>query len=156
MQIPVTIRSVSTVDFIAGIAQNAADTANLPIPQVSQGAPGGGGVFTVNSCVIQSVENLAWEIWLFGKNTFEEAAIDNEFFLGSWTFTALAGLRIGSAGFYHYFVSDLQIPYRDLDASGTTKANLHIALINRSASAKTAGAGGAIVVQIGGFMNLPG
>lgn len=153
MQVPITIRSVSTVHFIGAIVQNAGEPANLPIP--ANLSTGGDGRMTLQTITVLSMENLAWELWFFGRNTFESGAgavIDTQIFLGSWTFTTVMGLRRASTGFYHYDINDLQMPYADLDNLG----QLHTILINRSAAAKTAGAPGAVVVQVGGVVTLSG
>lgn len=125
-----------TVDFTGAIVQNASAQANI-----------GFGVLSpcrIRGWVILSVENLAWELWLFGKSTFRTGAVATEAFRGRWSFAAGDGLQVGATGLYAYYIDGLDSPYLDEDAA----QKLHLLLVNRSAAAKTSGANGALKIGV--------
>lgn len=136
------VRSDKDDHFTGEILQNAAEEENIEVPQALQGMNG-----TVRAIVravnIISDENLAWELWFFQNDLFQESNLDNDRFTGKYTFAAADAVRIGGTGAYYYYKDTLAIPYEDLDKTG----ELHVALVNRSAGAKTAGAAGEVVVE---------
>jgi len=139
-------RTDSGVDFLAALAQNAAIFANLALP-------GGIGIapFWVQSLEIISVENLAWELWFFNRTTTAVPADpDDDGFRGRWSFQAADGVRIGGAGTYHYAIDGLAIPVEcsDYRLHPGSYAELHMALVNRSAAGKSADGAGAIMIQL--------
>lgn len=135
------VRSDKDVHFVGAIAQNASEEANISLPSALDGIKGNARS-RIRSIIIESDENLAWELWFFGKDLFQESDLDLDYFLGSVTFATGDGLRIGGAGQYCYYREDLDLAYEDFDNSG----ELHVALVNRSAASKTAGASGEVVV----------
>ena len=137
-----TIRSVSTVDFTAACVQNAGIAANLTLPLPL--AHLGGGLLILRRFSIVSVQNLAWEGWVFGKSTGATGNCDTERFLGKWTFAASDGSQMAGAGLYHYTKDGLIIPYQDAGGTG----QLHLYLVNLSATAKNAGVTGGVVVIV--------
>lgn len=144
MQYPATflVTSNPAVDFLAGCAQDAGIAADLPVPKAV--ARQGDVSAAIWGITILSVQNLAWEVWAFARDTGPSGVIATEAFLGRWTFSTADAVRVAGAGLYHYSKMGLDIPYRDLDLSG----ELHLLLVNRSAAAKNANATGAVKVTI--------
>lgn len=137
----VVAKTVSTRDFVATLAQNAAIFLSLDVNQLGLGI----NVDAILSAVqITSVENLLWELWFFRSNAGNTGDPDTSVALGYVAFTLAQGLRIGGAGLYQYYVDTLNIALLDAQATG----KIHMALINRSAGAKTAGVAGGIRVQL--------
>ena len=81
-----------------------------------------------------------------GRPGLEVAVLDLDTFLDYFNFPTTSGKQLGgTAQFYYASVSNnVAIPYRDNDKT----SKLHISLVNRSATAKNAGATGEIVVKI--------
>lgn len=145
------VRTVSTVQFTDALIQNAAEVENFTPESLAAGGAGAGlsaGKHMrsiLRELRILSVQNLAWEIELYGSATgIGGATIAAELFLGRWSFLAADGLRATGDTFYKYFIP-MQLYYQDMDNVG----QIHVRLINRDAVAKIAGAGGAIVVELG-------
>lgn len=136
------VKTVSTVDYLPALAQNAGANANITLAGALAGVNGNSRVRLKNISII-SVENLSWEIWFFTANTFQ-TTIDADTFLGFWSFAASDAKRIAATGLYYYYVEDLDVPYLDTDNTG----KLHMTLVNRSAASKTANAGGAITIKV--------
>lgn len=136
----------SVTQFTATIAQNAGIdldlTMSTPNPVALAGI-NGDCRGQLRSLSIASVENLAWEVWLWSSTTHGTAAASTVSMIGRWTFVAADGVRIGGAGDYYYYVDGLDVPVWDADHTG----KLHITLVNRSAASKSADAAGAIVVK---------
>lgn len=142
MQYPATflVSSDPAVDFVAACAQNAGIAANLVVPKSV--ARQGDVSASLWGLIILSVQNLAWEVWVFGRDTVNSGVIGSEVFLGRWTFATSDAVQIAGTGLYHYAKSGLDIPYRDYDLSG----ELHLVLVNRSAAAKNATTTGAVKI----------
>lgn len=139
-------------DFTAAIVQDAAAYADLLLPgSVSAGRTARARIKCLS---IQSVENVAWEIWFFRKQRTGAEVITDVAFAGFWSFAAADAVQIGGAGLYYYYVDGLDIPYsnEDLlpngrpDEDGQRKY-LHLALIPRGAG-KSAAAAGEIRIQV--------
>ena len=149
-----TVRSDKDTHFTGEIVQHAGEKENLVMPGSL------GGRSRIVGVRIISDENLAWEPNIFGSDAFEGGApgadLDTDSFLGRHAFAVGDGLQIAATGPYYYFVSDLDIPYRDGDHPGpsgvSASPELHVWLVNRSAGAKTAGAAGEIMVE---FLLVP-
>lgn len=135
-------RTVRTRDFIGSLAQNAAATANVQVP----GNVKGPAKHRLKSIVVISAENLAWELQFFASANFKQPGnIDNDLFLGYYLFATNNAVQWSGAGYFYYYIAGLDIPIEDADNTGA----LHIALVNRSAAAKTAGALGEMVIVLG-------
>lgn len=135
------IRSDKDVDFIGAIVQNAKEDANLTGLPMNK-------VF-IKGISLQSKEARDYLVSYWSKDTFEDTDLDVDTFI-DWTRFNLAGtsgidvMRIAGANQFYGSVTGLNIPYEDKDASN----ELHISLLNLSASAKTAGAAGEVVVEV--------
>lgn len=138
-----TLRSQAETNFTGALVQNAAATANLVVP-VNLTSLGLQTRARIQSVAILSAQNLAWEVWFFGRDLFQESDIDADTFLGRVAFVANDGSRIAAAGAYYYFAAPSGILYQDQDNT----REIHVMLINRSAGAKDAGAAGEISVAI--------
>lgn len=130
------IQTDKDTQFTDGLAQNAAENENLVGLNGDEGA--------IEDITIISTENLAWELQFYATDGFRNADMDLTRYLGSVRFAAGDGIQVAGAGPYYYDIHNLGIPIIDSDAS----LELHVTLVNRSAAAKTAGAGGAMSVAI--------
>lgn len=154
----VNVRTNPATQFTGALAQNAALTENLRIPQGTEvaglGFADGGigsGKSRVRSILIQSVENLDWEVWIWATDAFNVSTSDPalNFPLGYALLAGSTAKRIGGAGLYYYFLSGLDIPLQDEDVITNNGPNeIHLMLVNRAAASKTAGAGGAIRIDL--------
>src|SRR5712691_6439594 len=130
--------------FIGSLAQNAAIAEDLTLG----GALGAGGVTAarLRSMALVSSDNLAWEIQVFGSHDGPNIDPNQDTFRGRWSFATTDAVQIGSL--WYYYIDGLDIPYRDTDlaqhtGAGVNVPQLHLRLVNRSATAKTAyGVGG--------------
>ncbi|SRR6266487_212903 len=155
MNVVLPVRTVSTVHFTGAIAAaGAAATAHLTVASgaVPEGLAAGRTVRSrLKAIRIVSVQLLPWEVQLFHKATgIGGAVIDNETFIGTWAFAGSGTPGDGSQAtgdtFYYYYTDGLDVPYEDLNLTG----QVHLRLINRhAATAKIAGASGAIVIELG-------
>lgn len=135
------------------LAQNAALYLDLLLPQsVTAGRTARSRIHMIS---IESVENLAWELWFFRRARTGAETIGDSQFQGKWTFATGDAVRIGGAGLYYYYIDGLDIPYEVTDVlpdgqpdDADQRRFLHMALINRSAAGKSAGDAGAIRVQV--------
>lgn len=138
----VLAKTVATRDFLGAIAQNAAAFLSLDVKALSVGENVDAILKSVH---IVSVEDLDWELWFFrtsgaaGNST--DPDVNSAYGVAVLPSTAV---RIGAAGLYHFYLEDLDIPL--LDSERTSK--IHMALINRAAAGKTAGAAGAVRVAL--------
>lgn len=135
-------RTVSTRDFLEALAQDAASIATIQLPD----AIGGSGTSRaiIRHLTILSVQNLAWEVVLYRRSSFHQADIDSYSILSRMRFTATDGVLIPGSGFYAYLSNNVDLPYADDDRLG----RLYLMLINHSAGAKSAGAAGAVVLEL--------
>lgn len=132
----------STAQFRGSLAQNVGANLDLTVPGALAGIQGNcrGGLC---SLTIISVENLAWELWLWESTTHGTVVLGTTSVIGRWTFVAGDGIQIAGAGDYYYYVDGLNVPVVDSDNSG----KLHLTLVNRSVASKSAGDSGAIQVR---------
>ncbi len=132
------VRSDKDVDFTGAIAQNdhaTADIAALPT-----------NVGVIESISFTAEENLDWEIHFWTASSFDDANLDADSWIEYVAFAIADGVSIANAipGTFRYAATGLSIPYRDTDGTNT----LHVSLVPRSA-AKTAGAAGEVVLDVG-------
>jgi len=133
-------RVVSDKDlhFTGAIAQNAYEDANITGLVVDRAR--------ITNIAIKSRENLKYYLLFWAKDTFGDADVDVDTYVGHVELPLpLAGLKITQAAtdIYYMNASDADLEYEDLD--GTKE--LHVSLMNLSAAAKTAGAAGAVSIE---------
>jgi hypothetical protein len=161
MPLTIPVRTKSTVHFLGALAAaGAAATEHLKTignssvtaGVVPEGLAAGGHVRSrLRSIRILSVQLLPWEVQLFHRAAgIGGAVLDTESFVGTWSFTGSGTPGDGSQAtgdtFYYYYVDGLDVPYEDLDVT----SQIHVRLINRhAATAKIAGASGAITIEFG-------
>jgi len=140
------VRSNDGTQYTDAIAQNASENENLALPTTMQAVA---NPLRVTALSIISVQNLSWELWLFGSSAFQNTDFGVDQFLGMWGFNAADARRVNSGTYaqYYYYIDGLNIPYVDRSATASVVPALHTMLINRSVAAKIAGAMGNIVVQ---------
>ena len=140
------MRSDKDTHFTTAIAANAYETEDL--------TGLAGNSVDIKGIAIHSDQRLTWDVAFYSKDTFGAVNQDSDMLLGVVTVANVAS-RIATLGAdcalkanpasnsqYVAYVAKT-IPYTDLD---NTK-QLHIALINRSGTTKTATVGGEVVVE---------
>lgn len=137
------IRTDKDTHFAGAIAQNASEEENIVLPVGIQGINGNGEII-IRSIMLQADQNLSWELMFWATDGFANADLDLDTFISRWTFAVADGVQIGATAQYYYYIEGLDIPVRDEDSTG----ELHISLVNRSATGKNSGATGEVVVQL--------
>jgi hypothetical protein len=122
------IASVPTVDFLAGLALNAQATANL-VGLTDN-------TVTITGITVISVQQLHYQVMLYKKDTFLPA----DFCASIDADIASYGAAVGAS--YVMDITKEDDLYIDLDST----QELHVALVNRDAAAKNAGAAGAVTL----------
>lgn len=142
------VTTLASSQFRSALVQNAGENLSLEVQRYGLGQRVDS---VIRSVQILSVEDRQWELWFYGKNSYNTAPADPDLntAYGFWWF-GVSGRRIAAVGLYMFYVDGLYIPYTDQDSS----SKVHMTLINRSAGAKTAGDAGAIRVQLGLEMAL--
>ena len=155
------VRSNPTVDFLEGLGENdGTATVNLVLPTRD-------AYWFIRAFTLVATENLVYELQLYSSATNLGGTFATDKFIGVWQFMSMIagppaspgypfippGLSPGDA-FYHYYVDGNMMPYFDGDQLSAASqlsggaypnnAKLHVRLINRSSTSKTAGAGGAL------------
>lgn len=136
--------------FRAAIAQDAgtdldlemSGAAAVPNPTALAGV-GGDCRGLLKSLTIISVENLAWELWVWRKAAHGTVTLGTVSVIGKFTFSEADGRQIAGAGDYYYYVDDIDLPVTDDDKTG----KLHLTLVNRSIASKTVDDAGAVQVR---------
>lgn len=146
MKVLSLVRSNPDTQYTGAILQNESENEDIQLAPSMQAV---GNPLRLTALSLISVQNLSWELWLFGSSVFQSADFAADQFLGMWGFNAADARRVNSGTFaqYYYYIDGLNIPYVDRSASGSVLPSLHAALVNRSVTAKIAGAAGDIVVQ---------
>lgn len=150
------VQSVPTADFTEALTSNQI-SANVDLV-----LPGRNPYWFIRAITVVSKENLDWELWLFRKAASvvgSTATFATDPFVGIWQFNALPagppaapGYTVtpaaggGANPFFHYYIDGNMLPYVDEDNPGVGEAKLHCRLVNRNASAKTAGTNGQLQV----------
>ena len=148
----ILVRTDPATQFRDTLATNAALTLNM-VPGAGNGKVDGGLVSAscasrLKSIRIASVENLAWEIWLWRSklfNTYASVAdMAKQYVAGRYGFVAAAGEQIAGTGPYYYYIEGNDEVYSDVDGTG----QIHLMLVNRDAASKSAGDAGAILIEL--------
>lgn len=148
------IRTNSLTDLQLACAQNAMITVDIKNNSVGAG---GAVKSRIRSLTLMSDQQLAWEINFFGTADYVSlvAVFESVHFLGRFGFQAADGSQIAGAGAFYYYIDGLDIAYQDFDFSNKVRnpvadiGVVHVGVVNRSATAKNAGATGRLVVGIG-------
>lgn len=132
------IRSDKDTHFTGALAQNAREDESIALP----------AQWRTTECVVEGIavisdQNLEWDVYLFSSSAFSNSNMDLDMFADCTNFPSTSGKQIAGAGSYYYpSPSGIQLPYKSADSS------IHIALVNRSATGKNAGATGEVVVLV--------
>ena len=140
----VYIRSDKDVHFTGSIAQDAKGDESISFPNEI----GRTNEVVIEGIAIQADQQLEWDIFLWTGAEYDNTDLDLDKFLGYINFPTADQKQIGAANQFYTAKTGLTIPYKDGD--GTHK--LHCSLVNRSATAKNAGATGEVVIT---FMVRP-
>lgn len=150
----ITVRTNPATQFVDAIAQNAMAELTMVCPSGAErqgpgfldgGLAAGGTVKSrLRAIVIESVQAIDYEIWLWGDDTFADANPENTKLWGFVALAASTAKQIGGAGLYYYTLTGLDIPYSDLMKLG----QLYLGLIPRTAGGKAAGALGSVALQL--------
>ena len=138
------IRQIVTLKgthFTGGLAQNAIESESIDFPTDWD-------QLSIDRCLIEGIslqadQALEWDIYVWGTDDYNSADLDAAELVDQINYPSTSGKRIAGAGQYFYASPTLEIPYRD--ENNTSK--LHISLVNRSVTAKNAGATGEVVVR---------
>lgn len=147
-QLPVA--SVPTVNYTEYLGTNFISANNdLPLPNRKPN-------WFVRAIELISVQNLAWELWLFSKAANMAGTMQTDYLLGMWQFgpwqstaPASPGYPVFMSGsspadqFYRAYIDGLFVPYRDQDlmdmpnpsanvplGQGVTNANIPLAQLH--------------------------
>lgn len=150
------IQSDPTTDFIEALGQNEISV------NVDLNLPSKDPAWFIRAISIIATQDRAYELWVFSSATNLDGTITGDKFIAYYQFAtksagppATAGSSVDFVGLspadthVRYYVDGLMIPYYDADfQSAPSGANpkIHCRLINRSATAKSAGAAGALQV----------
>lgn len=139
----VIIRSDKDTHFTGGLAQHAVEHEDLDLP--ADLATLEADEFVVESIIIQSDQNLEWDIYLFSNASDSNADIDLDTFKDQTNFTVASGKQIAATAQFYYPTPLVGFRYKITDPK---LGKIHVALVNRSATAKNAGATGEFIVEI--------
>ncbi len=130
-----TLRTTSTVEFIAAILTNATDEANIAGLVANK--------VRLTGVSILSAQQLDYRLIFFSGAAFANADPDVDTFRNEVELDLPSfGFQIAGAGLWYMAVNGLDLDFQDNDGTNT----LHVALQNLSAAAKIAGVGGEVVV----------
>lgn len=135
-----TIRHIDSdkdTHFTTAIAQNAIETEDITGLSANR--------ITITGVSVQTKEAKSYRIWLFGTDGHTDTDIDVDEFITSIAADMVTdGEQVAGVNQYYYSKMDLNIGYEDIDST----KELHIALQNLDAGAKTAGAAGAVKIKV--------
>lgn len=141
-----------SAQFRGALTTGSGADLDLVLPSSLKGINGNARA-QLRSLTIISIQNLAWELWLWGSTTHTTLTAGvtsaGSNVIGRWTFAATDAVQDNNTGDFVYYIDGLDVPYVDLDNSG----KLHLTLINRSVTSKLANDAGAI--QVRGRLDQP-
>lgn len=134
--------SVGTVNFLEALAVAGDTTALNALPGVP---PVNSRRFFIRQVAVQAMENIGMTFLFFASAANPTLNVDTDRFIASLGFVAGQGIRNDGAGLWRYYMDGLSVPYY-MDGSGNsiTPATLNVVLRLQGATAKSAGAPGAI------------
>jgi len=137
----VPVKTDATTQFTSALAVGEQETENVSLAAISAlpQAP-----CIVKAISVSSVQNLAFDLVFFAKDTFQQAAPNDEYFVARIAYTAAIGTQSVTGGLYEYMTLPVNFSYPYVDLDGTQE--LHVGLVVRGATAKLAGASGALSV----------
>ena len=146
---PIIIRSDKDTHFTEGLSSNQFENEDIT------GLAGVSGV--IENIIILADQQLSFEVNFYQSDTFEDDSdYDNDGYLGGITFAAADGKQQNATGAYKYSAqkssqSFQPITYVDKDAadvadSAAVNGELHVTLVNRDSTSKSAGAAGEVVI----------
>lgn len=138
------IRTDKDSHFTGAIAQFAAEEENIGFP--TDWATVGIQKVQIESLTLISDQALSYDIQFYSKDTFANTDIDSDKFVKTFKFVQGDGIQRAGANQYYYDISPDSLPYTYIDEDNSSE--FHIALINRSATAKNAGATGEVTLII--------
>jgi len=132
-----TVTSDKDVNFTGAIAQNAKEDENLTGLLSNK--------IRVVGVSVQSDQSLHYKVLLWSKDSFDDTNLDLDAFCGEidCDFTSY-GFQIGGAGQYYLDIRGVDIDYEDEDSTN----ELHVSLLNQSATSKNAGSTGEIKLTV--------
>jgi len=138
----VPVRSIEATHFLEALATNAASAmVNLPIP-----TPGVRRWY-IRAAQVVGLEPISPEFSFFSTAAGVNADPGLDTFAGSVAFFDADAKRFGAAGVYRWWTDGMQVPCFDADSANQVGIpNLHVVLVNRSATGKSAGAPGNLQV----------
>ncbi len=134
------IRSDKDLHFTGALTENSAEHEDLDFP--SDWEKTNINEILIQGITIQSDQNLEWDIFIWSKDSKDDSDLDVDTFIDFMNFPATIGKQIAGTGQYYYSLSNLSIPYQD----DGRQSKLHCSIVNRSSTAKLAGATGEVVV----------
>jgi len=131
-----------TVNFLEGLAAAGVATAVNALPGVP---PVGSRRFYIRAVEVLAMEHIGMTFLFFASTAAPTANVDTDRFISSVGFTAGQGIQYNNTGLWRYYVDSMAVPYY-MDGSGNsvTPPTLNVALQLQGATAKTAGAPGAV------------
>lgn len=130
--------------FTGALAQNAIENESINMPTDWQTA--GKQKITISEINLQADEDLDMELVLWSSSSYSNTDLDLDKMITRISFTAATAEQIAGAGQY-YYENPLVQSIEYIDEDNTSK--VHIGLVCRDASGKSAGASGETVVRIG-------
>jgi len=134
--------AVGTINFLEALATGATTPINA-IPGVP---PVGSRRHYIRAISVLAVEQIGPTFLFFSSVPGQPTTnVDTDGFISAFGFVDGMAQQMGGSGLWRYYVDGLQIPYYAA-GSGNTLAppTLNVALTNTSATAKSAGAPGAL------------
>ena len=137
------IRSVMGTNFTGAAVTNARLDEDIAFPNEIKNSH----EVMIESVALIATQNLSYDFYFFSGAAKSNASPDLDTFLDFISFDAAAGFQIAGSGLYYYSRAGLNLNYKDVDET-TPAALLHVSLVNRSATSKSAGAGGRLVLLV--------
>lgn len=130
--------------FTDAINQNAVEEENISFN--SDWATAQIQKAEVSGVTILSDQQLDWELQFYSKDTQSDTNADTDSLITSIVFNSTNARQNADTGLWRYDGNPAFLPfyYHDQDNTG----EWHLSLVNRSITAKTAGAAGEVVVKI--------